>query len=245
MLRSDNVVFVDYRIDDEEKQTLIDSGFNPVLCPRCDLLYEAINGHPDVQISIIDSNTILCHKDISKDFLRTVEELGIKVEFTYSSLSSQYPYDIILNAVNYHNIFIHNFKYTDSKLKEMTVSSARDKEISIDIINVNQGYAKCSTAIVTDSAFMTTDISIAKALENKGYDVLFLPTGDIILQGFDYGFIGGCCGLLKKDLIAFYGDLNYYSYGQEVMDFLKKHNVSWLFLKRDKLHDRGSILSLM
>lgn len=245
MLLSDNVVFVDYRIDKVEKNALIYNGFNPVLCPKCNLLYNAIDGHPDIQINIIDNNTILCHKDISPDFINTIKQLGINIEFTLSNLKSQYPYDILLNAVNYQNIFIHNLKYTDERLIEMSKASAKDKGLDLNIINVKQGYTKCSTAIVTDSAFITSDSSIFKALKAKGFDVLLLPPGDINLQGFNYGFIGGCCGLLRKDLMAFYGDLNYYTYGQEIMDFLKKNNVSWLFLNKGKLYDRGSILSLI
>ncbi|WP_432431546.1 DUF6873 family GME fold protein [Clostridium botulinum] len=49
---------------------------------------------------------------------------------------------------------------------------------------------------------------------------------------------------MEKDVLAFYGDLKYYAYGTEVLDFLKKHKVEPIFLNEGKLIDRGSILRL-
>ena len=112
------------------------------------------------------------------------------------------------------------------------------------LINTNQGYTKCSAAIVSDNAIITSDISIKNALSSTNIDVLLLPPGDILLPGLDYGFIGGTCGLIDKSTLAFFGDLSYYKYGKEVLSFLKKHNVNPLYLRKGPLIDRGSILSI-
>ncbi len=83
-----------------------------------------------------------------------------------------------------------------------------------------------------------------KILKENNIDVLLLPPGDIILPGLDYGFIGGTCGLLDNNTLAFYGNLNMYKYGDKVLNFLKKHNVKPIFLSRGKLIDRGSIFCI-
>lgn len=142
--------------------------------------------------------------------------------------------NIGLNAVNLSNVFIHNLKYTDPVL----IENVKDK----NLINVKQGYTKCSVAVVSDNAIITSDKIIAQKAKEVSIDVLLIPPGDIILPGLDYGFIGGCCGLIEKDLMAFFGDLNYFNYGNEIKEFLYKHNVKPIYLRKGKLIDRGSIL---
>jgi hypothetical protein len=108
-------------------------------------------------------------------------------------------------------------------------------------INVKQGYTKCSTCVVTNQAVITSDTSIAKSLSLEKIDVLLIPPGDIILPGMNYGFIGGATGLVENDVLAFYGHLDHYLYGKDVLSFLKKHKVEPMFLRNGKLIDRGSI----
>ncbi|WP_234119123.1 DUF6873 family GME fold protein [Clostridium hydrogenum] len=229
-----NNVIVDYRISSGEKLILEQNGYNVILTSPCNNLYTAICGHPDVLICIIDKNTILVHKDTPVDFIEKLKNLNIKVIKSKNSLNEKYPFDIILNAVNLKNTFIHNLKFTDEFLYN---------EISKKLlINVNQGYTKCSTAVISENAIITSDSGIAAAAKENKIDVLFLPYGDIELNGFEYGFIGGTCGLLDNNTIAFYGNLEYYKFGKEVLTFIKKYNLTPLYLREGKLVDRGSIL---
>lgn len=229
-----NNFFVDYRISNEELFNLKKLNINIVKCPKCDLLYDAVNGHPDILINIIGNNHILVHRDMDEGFLEYLKILGYKITLSRNSLENKYPKNIILNAVNSSDYFIHNLKYTDENLLN-TLSKSK-------IINVNQGYAKCSCAVLSANALITSDNSIYKALQNTDIDVLLIPPGDILLPGLDYGFIGGCCGLIDKNQLAFFGDLNFYYYGSEVLDFLRKHAIEAIYLRHGKLIDRGSLL---
>ena len=134
------------------------------------------------------------------------------------------------------NLFIHSVNYTDTNL----LSLLKNKKL----INVKQGYTKCSTCIVNNHAIITSDISIAKALSLEKIDVLLIPPGDILLPGLNYGFIGGATGLIEDNVLAFYGHLDYYLYGKEVLKFLNKHKVEPVFLRNGKLIDRGSIFRI-
>lgn len=227
------VVFVDYRISDEERENLIKSGYDALTIPPNHNLYEAISGHPDILLHMADGNTIIVNKDMNIEFIDLLKKRGIRVLLSEKALQSSYPFNIALNALNLNHIFVHSLKYTDETLLEMV----KHKKM----INVKQGYTKCSTAVVSGTAVMTSDRGIAKALNEEGIDVLLLPPGDILLPSLDYGFIGGCCGLLEERLLAFYGNLHNYAYGKEVMKFLKKHKVEPMFLSEGKLIDRGSI----
>ncbi|WP_373899042.1 DUF6873 family GME fold protein [Haloimpatiens sp. FM7315] len=231
-----NFILVDFRIDSKEKNTLVNLGYEVLLCPPCNNLYDAVLGHPDMLLNIIDKNTIILNKDMNSSFIRILKNLNYKVLLSDSLVGSKYPYDIILNAVNTKEVFVHYLDYTDKSL----LNSLGNKKI----INVKQGYTKCSTAVVTDSAFITSDKGIYNSLIKENFDVLLVPSGDILLPSLDYGFIGGTCGLIEKNTMAFYGSLDYYKYGEEVKEFLRKHNVKPLYLREGKLIDRGSILKL-
>lgn len=228
-------LIVDYRISEEEQNSLLNLGYKILACPPSNRLYYAICGHPDILMHIINRKKIIVHKNAPKDFIKSLKDLGINVILSKNSLDLKYPKDIILNAVNLPNYFVHYLKNTDEVLLN-EIKKEKKK-----LINIKQGYTKCSTAIVNNNAIMTSDTSIAKALYNENVDVLLLPPGDIELPGLDYGFIGGTCGLIEDNVLAFYGDLENYIYGKEVLNFLKKHKVEPVFLRKGRLIDRGSI----
>ena len=229
-----NNFFVDYRISNEELFNLKKLNLNIVKCPKCHLVYDAINGHPDILINFIGPKHIVVHRDIEEGFLEYLKLLGYNITLSKNSLENKYPKNIILNAVNFSNYFIHNIKYTDENL-----INAQTKN---KIINVNQGYSKCSCAILSNNALITSDNSIYEALKETDIDVLLIPPGDILLPGLDYGFIGGCCGLIDYNKLAFFGDLDFYYYGSEILNFLKKHHIEPVYLRHGKLIDRGSLL---
>lgn len=231
-----NAILVDYRIAEEEKLSLEKLGFKALSCPPNTCLYDAICGHPDILLNKINKDTVLVHKQMDNYFIESLHKKNINVVFSHDLLGSEYPRNIILNAINLENIFVHNIKYTDLTLMEMVKAKKH--------INVKQGYTKCSTAIVNQRAIITSDTGIASALSKENFDVLLVPAGDILLPGLNHGFIGGSCGLLSTGILAFYGDLNYYAYGMEVLNFLEKHNVTPVYLRKGKLIDRGSIIAL-
>ncbi|GFP76774.1 DUF6873 family GME fold protein [Clostridium fungisolvens] len=229
-----NYCFVDYRILPEEEKNLRSLNVAIIKVPRCKNLYTAIDGHPDIQLNILDNNTVLVHKDITENFIEELKNTGLNPIFSHKCLSKKYPEDIILNAVNLKDTFIHNIKFTD----KMLLKYIEHKRL----INVTQGYTKCSCAVVSERAIITSDIKIHNELISNGFDVLLLPPGHIDLPGLNYGFIGGTCGLLSEKELVFYGNLKNYKYGELVIDFLNKHQVKPIFLSDTPLVDRGSLL---
>lgn len=230
------VALVDERLSSEEQHSLQRLGLKVLKVPMCTSVQDAVCGHPDMLLHVIDDHTLVVHKDISSNFVAELNECEINTIYSNSSLHSAYPGDVVLNALDCDNFFLHNLKHTDSVLMELI----KHKKL----IHVNQGYSKCSTAIVSSNAFITSDRGICSMLVNEGCDVLLLPPGDIDLPGLDYGFIGGCCGLVDKNSIAFFGNLDFYSHGDMVKDFLKKHDVVPISLYEGRLVDRGSLFVL-
>ena len=231
--------FVDYRITDEEISNLSKLNLEVIKIPQCQKLYDAIDGHPDIQMNILKNNTsndLIIHKDISQDFRNILEEKCIKYIVSQKSLETSYPYDIILNALILKDYFVHTLAYTDENLFNSQKSKIN--------VNVPQGYTKCSVLPINEKALITNDKGIYKILNKYDFDILLLPPGDILLPPLDYGFIGGTAGMISPDKIAFFGELDHYKYGTEVKSFLAKYGVTPIYLKKGKLVDRGSLFVL-
>lgn len=233
-----NKCFVDYRISKEELANLSKEDLDITKVLPSKSLYKAIDGHPDIQLNIISNNEIIVHEELFNN-LKTdpsLNKFNLNIIKTKEILKNTYPHDISLNAVNLKNFFIHNLKYTDKCL----LGTAKEKVL----INVAQGYTKCSCAVISNNAIITSDVGIYNELKKYPIDVLGISAKDILLPHLNYGFIGGTCGLINKNTIAFFGDYNLHAYGKEIEKFLIKHDVKPLFLSHKPLVDRGSILTL-
>lgn len=228
-----NTAIVDYRISKEELNSLESLNYNILLCPPHKRLYNAICGHPDIQIALIDSNNVIVHKDMKEAFVEQLLKLKLNVHKSLYSLEETYPHDIILNSLILGDTFVHKLNSTDPNLLELVKHKT--------FLNVKQGYTKCSTAIVNTKAIITSDRSIIRTLHDIDIDILYVPPGDIELPGISHGFIGGTCGLIDYEHMGFFGDLNYYKYGSEVKSFLRKHRVTPIYLRKGNLIDRGSL----
>ncbi|WP_297635526.1 DUF6873 family GME fold protein [uncultured Clostridium sp.] len=227
--------FVDYRISHTELSNLINLGLTPIKIPQSKLLYLAIDGHVDIQMAILDKDrkNVIFHKDMDISFLEHIKTLGISYTLSKNSLSSIYPNDIFLNALITDNFLMHNLSYTDENLLNAFPHLTK--------LNIKQGYTNCSILKVSNNAFITSDKKAFNLLVSHNFHALLLPPKDIVLEGLDYGFIGGVGGLINENTMVFFGSLDKYKYGNLVKEFLTKHKVSYIYLKDDYLTDRGSI----
>ena len=232
------ICFIDYRSTEEEIINLINLGFNPIKVPKCCDVYDAINGHVDIQLNIIDklNKHIIVQKNIPKDFLDILKLNGIKYTLSKGELGKNYPNNIILNALILERFFVHNLNYTDENLIKNQKSRIK--------VNVKQGYTKCSVLPIGNNALITNDKGIYKTLTKENMDVLLIPPGDILLPSLDYGFIGGTGGMISENKLALFGELEHYCFGNDIYKFLYKYDIEVIPLKRGKLMDRGSLLTL-
>jgi hypothetical protein len=232
------ICFIDYRSTKEELINLINLGLNPIKVPKCSDVYDAINGHVDIQLNTIDklNKHIIVQKNIPHDFLGILKLNGIKYTFSKKALGKTYPNNIILNALILEDFFVHNLNYTDENLIKNQNSRIK--------VNVKQGYTKCSVLPIGNNALITSDKGIYTTLTKENLDVLLIPPGDILLPSLDYGFIGGTGGMISKNKLALFGELEHYCFGNDIYKFLYKYDIEAIPLKRGKLMDRGSLITL-
>ena len=153
------------------------------------------------------------------------------------NLSEKYPLDIPLNAVCLPEFFICNTKTVSPKVLEYIKTTGRE------IINVRQGYTKCSTCIVSNESIITEDESIYNACKDK-LQTLLIKKGEVSLPGFDYGFIGGASARVGNR-VYFFGNLDAHPDAEKIKEFVNKQGADAVSLsKNNKLLDIGSILIL-
>lgn len=204
---------------------------------KCSELPDGISSHADLRIIHLGGPKVICSSldNKEKDLLKLS---GFSVD-TANELSWEYPEDCLLNCAIIGKFIVMNEKAADSKLLEY----AEKKEMQI--INVKQGYSKCSTLIVDRDAAITADKGIAEALEKNDIEVLKINPGNIYLKGYDTGFIGGVGGMIEKSILGTAGNLNCLKKdGDNIISFLRNRNIYYENLGRKELRDIGGIIPL-
>ena len=228
-----NSVLVDYRAEDAIF-SLEKLGIKVYTTPKIDIAYPAVSGHPDMLFHHISSTEAIVAPQVYKYFSTLFPD--IKIYSGKNKIGGTYPYDVAYNVARINKKAFHNLKYTDERIYEYY------KENCIELINIKQGYSKCSICIVSENAIITADKNITlQALEN-GLDALCIHEGYVKLKDFSYGFIGGASGLISKEILAFNGNILKHPDYYKIKSFCKKHGVDIYPLHNHELEDIGSII---
>ncbi len=230
---------VDSRISNDSEITLIKMGYKLIKVPQIEYLDTAVSAHPDMSMARIN-DVLFISSDVHESFISIGEKTVIcNREGSAGEDKLNYPRDIEFNCVQVGNKLICNKKYTNSKILDYAEKN------ELIIIDVKQGYAKCSTCVVTDNAIITEDTSIADKAAEYGIDVLKITKGSVGLCGYDYGFIGGAGGLIEKSLLAFNGNLFSHPDFYKIFEFCYNSSVGIVSLSSGKLYDIGSIIRIV
>lgn len=217
----------------EAKQNLIKSGFDIIESFELKSVNEGLKYHPDMQI-VKARNSYICAPCCYEYYKPYFDNLGIKLIKGYENPKQNYPFDVLYNVAIVGNYAIHNFKYTDKSFLENS---------NYNLIDVKQGYSKCSLCVISDNAVITSDEGIKKQLENYNIDVLLVTKGDVTLEPFEYGFIGGASGIVDGK-IAFCGNIKLHTDYEKIKKFCDSHNVEIINLSNSQPVDVGTIIML-
>lgn len=223
-------------ISEKCRESLLSLGFDLRILPACRSLGKGVDTHADLMLFPIGKK-IFIYKDTADSLPALSAELcarGYELEQMSGAPRSEYPYDIGANCLSVGRFIIAKIKYTDEKIKKYAESNG------YTLVNVNQGYARCTACPVSENATVTADASIAKAAESCGIDTLRITGENVRLRGYPYGFIGGACGVFE-DKIFFTGDLYSHPDGKKIEEFCRFHGKSAVSLSDEPLCDVGSI----
>ena len=175
----------------------------------------------------------------TNSLLEELHSLGFQVYETQAEPEGQYPRDVLCGGFLWQSYFVGNPKGVDRSIQDMVTQQG------IHFLPVRQGYGACSVALVNEHCAITADEGLEQALITKGFTVLLIRPGHIELPGYDTGFIGGCCGKLGPNELAFAGELSCHPDGDRIRSFLREQKVNPIELRKGPLLDVGGILPLL
>ncbi len=237
-LKKANTIIIDGRVSSEIMDNLKKLNLKIIPTIECKEVAKPIAYHPDIVMHPVDHKSLIIAPNVFEYYEEKLYGMGINLIKGDTRLGKAYPKDIAYNVGRMEGIAVHNFKYTDEKLKYYL------KKQGLEFVHVNQGYTKCSMAIIDEKAVITADYVISKKLKNLAFDVLLIQPGYIELSGYNYGFIGGTCGNLSRDEIILTGTLDYHLDKKEILRFIKKYKKIPIWLSNKKIIDVGTMIGL-
>ena len=195
-----------------------------------------VSHHADMLANYIGKSIFLSDKH-QIELCKFIEDNNGK-SVIIENIKSPYPDDCLLNFADIGDYIICN----RSILTEQIVEILPEKTI----IDVKQGYSKCSVCICGYNTIITDDISVYNAvLHYNNINSLLIEKGSVTINKYDYGFIGGCCGLIDRNTLLFNGDLSTHSDFDKIKKFLYDNYVNYINIKGKKLTDIGSVIPIM
>lgn len=205
----------------------------PLAVPVTGLVDRPVAGHPDIQV-FLHHGAAFVHPDIDSNFHRELS-LRCEVKSGLTRLSPAYPRDIAYNIAAAGNFAFHKTNVTDPVI----VDYLKGKDVTL--IDVKQGYTKCSTLIVDDRSIITADLSIHNAALKNDFDSLIISPGHINLPGYKYGFIGGAAGKFDN-MVLITGSIDHHPDRDRIYSFIEAKGLSVMLLSDEPACDSGSIL---
>ena len=229
-------VITDNRIDEKCEESLGKRGFELIKLPCFSALQEPVSAHPDMLLFVGKGN-LICHGDyfsIANEQIKRIADISKReIVLSDENIGAKYPSDVLFNAAPVGDRLICKKSAASSLILELYPCEK--------IIDVKQGYAKCSVCTVGDNAIITADQSIAKAARGNKIDVLKIEASHTALDGYDCGFIGGASGDDGEN-IYFCGNLDLHPEGEKIKEFCKKHGREAVSLSDEPFYDFGTLM---
>ena len=236
-----NTLIIDNRMRDIEKDTLKKLGYQLVETNTNKRIYPEVSSHPDIFFTKIKNFLIV--DDSQYQIMENNPDNTIKIIKGDSVLYQKYPYDISYNVCILGNYAIHNFKYTDRKIIEIL------KKEQYSLINVKQGYTKCSIAIVDENSIIISDKGLYEKLKKYNINILFLDyKPDIKLLNNNNispmnGFIGGAISRIGNNIFIS-GDLRKIDRNNLIKDYIQERDLNLISLENLEVIDYGGIIEI-
>ncbi len=233
-------VIIDNRMRKIEKEKLKELGYELIEIVTNTKVYTEISSHVDIFTCKVGEQIVVeptQYQNILKTNLLDAKQI-IKGQ---DEIQEKYPDDIKYNVCTIGKKAIHNFQYTDTKLKQELINN------NYELINTTQGYTNCSIAVIDENSAIVSDKGLYKILKFHDIDTLLVENNlDIkLLNGKNYsskkGFIGGCITRLGDSIIVF-GDLNKIDINGRIRDFITSKKIKIIEFKDIDIIDYGGLI---
>lgn len=216
---------------------LMDRGIECIKIESHPNLDSPVGSHADMLVHHLGCNNILLAKNQER-LMQILLNHKFNAHYIEEDLYDKYPFDCLLNAARVGNRLFCG-RYISNQLLEYC------EENNIEIINVRQGYSKCSVCVLDKNTIITDDTGVHNAAKKAGMDSLLISHGGIAIEKYSYGFIGGCCGKIDQNTLVFNGDVTQHKDYREIKAISDNCGIEIVCLHKGVLTDIGGILPLM
>jgi len=208
---------------------------NVICADNNEYIDERLSGHVDLSMLHLGEGKIAAAEFLkNSELFNKMEALGFEAVFYPNPISAEYPDDVRLNICIVDDFVICNPKTAESELLEQKT-----------MIRCNQGYTKCSVAVVDEKSIITSDRIIAENAALYGIDALPIDDSFVKLRGFNKGFIGGAAFKISKDKIAFTGIINDTVKKNVIERYLSKRGIEAVYLTNEPIFDIGGAIPII
>lgn len=213
------------------KNALEALGVELLMLPAEERFARPVRSHADMLIHPLPDGTIACCGEAQAATLRAA---GFDAFVISGGVGECYPEDVKLNSFALSEVLFCNERAVALEIR------ARYSKLR----HVAQGYTRCSVLLVDDRSVITADKGIYKAVREEGFDALRIKAGDIRLDGYGCGFIGGCGGLVESGKLLLCGDISLHPDGGRMLDFCADRGVTVIRACEGALVDIGGLIAL-
>lgn len=198
-------------------------------------LPDPIRYHSDMLCCYLgDGLAVVPHGE--EKLIQRLNYFDIQTIVTQTPLGKCYPEDAPCNILQIAEKVFWNPKSAAPEIQQQLAEKQH--------FAVAQGYTRCAAAVVDANSLITADRGVSRTAQKAGVEVLEIQPGHIQLPGYEYGFIGGCCGLAAPDELLFTGSLKSHPDGRRIQEFLQQRNITAIELTDGPLLDIGGILPI-
>lgn len=206
---------------------------------REEKLADSLSYHADLSFCYLGENVAISTPESYEYYKKALLGTGLEIRCGVTSLDRHYPKDSAYNVAILGRRMFCKVEITDPVLLESA------KERGYEIIDIKQGYAKCSVCPIDENSAISADVSFLKSAQKAGVDVLHITNESIVLDGYSNGFFGGCAYMRDKKTLCVLGDLKTHPDCERIEEFLKRRNIKIECLKKgEPLYDFGSFIPL-
>lgn len=211
------------------------TGVNTVELKPYKKLSPPVSAHADMLFCILDK-TVFCYEDYvtENNLYDIIRGEGYDLVFVSCECGQEYPSDVSLNVLVMGKTIFCNVKHTAKEIIDYANANG------YTVCHVKQGYCACSTLVVDENTAVTSDIGMERALLAVGKDVLLVENRDIILSGYDCGFIGGATGNIGGS-VCFFGNCKAMADGEKISKLLYDKNIDIKPISTGRVCDFGGI----
>ncbi|MBR1884695.1 MAG: hypothetical protein IJ809_07250 [Clostridia bacterium] len=227
-------LLVDYRMKDIFLNYFINQEIE-IVKVKCKDVYAEVSGHPDIFFTNINGKLVVA-KNVNIVPKISSGILGESVEKGYPATAK---YNVCVN----NKYIICNYKYVSEEVKKLA------KKENLEVINVKQGYTRCSALSLDENNYITIDLGIKKQLEKRNMNVLYVEEKNVKLLGSGgkyssmQGFLAGSLAILKNEVILF-GDKDKLKNGRQIEEFVEKLGYKFIDFKNEDVIDYGSVICI-